>query len=83
MIKKRKFYTHKVEYFRRIIRFAKLEVDHVHTVSLKQALPPTKNWNCASFKDSVASSDICRQFRTQNRIAAYVTQEEHSRKLYS
>lgn len=48
-IKKCKFFTKTVEYLGHIIMPGKLEIDHAHTASLREALPPTNKSELRSF----------------------------------
>ena len=48
-IKKCKFFTKSVEYLGHIIRPGRLEIDHAHTASLKEALPPKNKSELRSF----------------------------------
>ena len=48
-IKKCKCFTTAVEYLGNIIKHGTLEVDHAHTASLKEALPPTNKSELRSF----------------------------------
>ena len=48
-IKKCKFFTTTVEYLGHVIKPGRLEIDHAHTASLREALPPTNKSELRSF----------------------------------